>query len=353
MNLRRSDWDTEEHLVFEPRRMLFDSTTEERVAVVNREELPDLPPRKDYMLMIEGPSAQDAADAFHRRWEYLINTVPSQDEPIPYQDNATDFEVNRAIAPVADGVQAQVTTTMPAPFSEYSIAESWFNAVRNANDYIYIEDQYFRIPMLVDAIAQRMDEVPDLRLIVITQSVSEWTDPGCAWTYLTHQEVSSRFPDRYMLLTLRAFDYVETWGINETESRFVDMNIHSKMLIVDDIFMSVGSANKNNRGAVYEGEMNVAVVDSVWVAEERRRILANMLPADVTPADDINEWWNQLYDAATWNEGVYRAWEADGFDISLDGAPVPVEYIPEGFLYPLEFGHPEDCLIESVGPDMV
>lgn len=353
MNLRRSDWDTEEHLVFEPRRMLFDSTTDERVAVANREELPDLPPRKDYMIMVDGPTAQDAADTFHTRWEYLINTASSQENPIPYQDNATDFDVNRTIAPVADGVQAQVTTTMPAPFSEYSIAESWVNAVRNANEYIFIEDQYFRIPMLVDEIVQRMTEVPDLRLIVITQSVDEWTDPGCIWTHLTHQEINSQFPDRYMMLTLRAFDYVETWGVNETESRFADMNIHSKMLIVDDIFMSVGSCNKNNRGVIFEGEMNLAVLDEEWVAAERRRILANMLPADMPPADDVNDWWNQLYEASTWNESVYDAWDAAGFDISLDGAAVPDEYIPRGFLYPLYFGAPEDCLLESIGPDMV
>jgi phosphatidylserine/phosphatidylglycerophosphate/cardiolipin synthase-like enzyme len=37
----------------------------------------------------------------------------------------------------------QVTATLPEPFWEHAIAETWFNAVRNAERFIYIEDQYF------------------------------------------------------------------------------------------------------------------------------------------------------------------------------------------------------------------
>ena len=101
-----------------------------------------------------------------------------------------------------------------------------------------------------------MAQVPDLRLIVITKPINEWTDPGCAQTYIANAEFESAFPNRYLLLQLRAYDTHVTWGIDETDAVFADMDTHSKMLIVDDKFMSVGSANKNNRGMVYEGELN-------------------------------------------------------------------------------------------------
>ncbi len=346
MNLRRVDWDTSQHLVFEPRRMLLASTTAQRQAVAAHTAQPDNGPRKDYMVRIEGPIVRDAEDLFHRRWRYLLDTHAR------YSEDASDYAVPSPAAPVAGGVTAQVTATLPAPFDEYAIAESWFNAVAEARDYIYIEDQYFRIPMLTEAIQRRMDAVPSLRLVVITKPINEWTDPGCAWTYRTHMQFSGRYPGRYMLLQLRAFDTQVTWGIDETESRFVDMDTHAKILIVDDRFLSVGSCNKNNRGILYEGELNVAVLDQTWVRAARRRILANMLGV-TTVSDDTATWWSALSRAALNNDAVRARWTAEGDDISLDGAPLPAMYRPTGFVYTLVFGPPTDCLLESIGPDVV
>jgi phosphatidylserine/phosphatidylglycerophosphate/cardiolipin synthase-like enzyme len=345
MNFQGIDWDGSGHEVFDHRRLPFDATQAEREEVMNKEALPDTVPRKDYMVRIQGPAAQDVADVFQIRWEHQLS------EGVAFAENSTSFEVERDI-PAAGDHQIQVTATLPQPFWEHAIAETWFNAVAMAEDFIFIEDQYFRMPMVNEAIKERMTAVPGLRLIVITIPVNEWTDPGCPWTYKSHELFRSNFPDRYMMLQLRAFDTVETWGFDETESRYQGISIHSKMLIVDDKFMSIGSCNKNNRGLVYEGELNVAVLDPVWVREERRRILANMLPAGTPPTDDLATWWDQFEQAAAWNDQVYDNWDQEGFDIDLDGAPLPAEYTPEGFVHTYEPGPVEDCFLESVGPDM-
>jgi phosphatidylserine/phosphatidylglycerophosphate/cardiolipin synthase-like enzyme len=347
MNLRRVDWDSSQHTVYDYRRMLFDATVQERTDVKDKKAEPDMGPRKDYMVRIEGPAAQDAADVFQKRWAYQLA------QKVDYADKSTPFDVVRSIPTRPGGKQAQVTATLPKPFWEHAIAETWFNAVEQAQHYIFIEDQYFRVPMLNDAIVARMKQIPGLRLVVITKPVNEWTDPGCAWTYKSHAAFESQFPDRYRLYQLRAFDTVVTWGIDETESRFQDMDVHSKMLIVDDRFMSVGSCNKNNRGLVYEGEMNVAVADAAWVTAARRRILANLLAPGTTPTDDAATWFQQMKSAAALNDAVYAKWDAEGFDISLDGKPLPSEYQPRGFLYSMDFPDVTECLMESVGPDMV
>ncbi|MEZ4338475.1 MAG: phospholipase D-like domain-containing protein [Sandaracinaceae bacterium] len=347
MNLRRVDWDTDDHLIFEPRRMLFDSTTAERMDVVDRTSEPDTGPRKDYMTRIEGPVVQDVDDLFEMRWSHQL------DEGVEYSENASDFVVRRDQPVYADGVQAQLTATLPIPYEEHAIAETWFNAVANAERYIFIEDQYFRIPMLVDAIVERMTMVPELQLIVITKPVSDWTDPGCEWTARTDQDLRTRFPTRYSTFQLRAFDYVlDTFLIDEWQSYFADMDVHSKLLIVDDTFLSVGSCNKNNRGIVYEGELNLAVFDPTWVRDARRRILANMLPEGTAVSDDAGEWITQIAEAASWNQYVWDNWDAAGGDLDYDGTPPTMEYIPAGFLYPLSFVTPDDCLVEGVGPDM-
>jgi len=281
------------------------------------------------------------------RWDHL------RAEAVDFSENASDFTVRRDQAPFADGVQAQLTATLPSPFDEHAIAETWFNAVDNAEQYILIEDQYFRIPMLVDAIVERMTMVPGLELIVITKPVSEFTDPGCEWTARTHEDLRTRFPMRYHVYTLRAWDYVvDTFLVDELEERFTDMDIHSKMLIVDDTFLSVGSCNKNNRGIVYEAELNVAVFDRPWVTSQRRRLLEQMLPPGTVVSDVPSEWINQIAEAASWNEFVWQNWDDAGGDIAYEGSPPSMDYTPLGLLYPLDFREPAECLIEGVGPDM-
>ncbi len=351
MNIKAVDWDTNDHTVFDHRRMEFDATLAERQDVIDKEELPDNGPRKDYMMRIEGPAVQDVADIFQKRWSYQIAQGSA------YAQNATDFLVDRTQPEQPGGSMIQITPTLPQPFWEHAIAETWFNAVAQAEDYIFIEDQYWRIPMLTHAIIDRMNQVPGLRLLVVTKTVSEWTDPGCSWTHQTHQELQTAFPNRYATYMLRAFDTVNVgWGFAETEERYQDMDVHSKMLIVDDKFMSVGSCNKNNRGIVYEGELNVAILDPVWVREQRRRIFANMLPAGVTPTNDVATWWTQFSDAASWNDYVWDNWDDAGGELDLgDNAnpdPLPAEYTPDGFVHGLGFRDVSDCLIEDVGPDM-
>jgi phosphatidylserine/phosphatidylglycerophosphate/cardiolipin synthase-like enzyme len=346
MNLKSTDWDTSEHAVFEFRRMEYKATTTQRLAVKSKESLPDRGPRKDYMVRIEGPAAQDVADVFQIRWQHQL------DHQAEYAQNSTPFTVKRSIPEQPAGVQAQITATLPDPFLEHAIAETWFNAIRRAQRYVFIEDQYFRMPMLNNVLAERMEQVPALKLVVITKPINEWTDLGCPWTYISHNQFKSSFPTRYRLMQLRAFDTVVTWGIDETESRFQDMDTHSKLLIVDDKFMSVGSCNKNNRGLVYEGELNIAVVDEPWVRAARRRVFENFLPPGVVPSDDVETWWAQLGSAAAANDAVYANWDSEGFDISLDGALLPAKYKPKGMLYSMDFPVVSECNFEDVGPDM-
>jgi hypothetical protein len=327
MNLRQNDWDTSQHSVYDPRRMSPGASVSERMDVAGKIRNTDAPPRKDYMVRVEGPAAQDVDDVFHERWEFL------RKQGVKYSENTSAFDVKRDI-PAAGTTELQVTTTLPAPFNENAIAETWFNAVRNAKKYIYIEDQYFRIPMLDAAIAQRMTEVPDLKIVVITMDVGR-TDPACARSREAYGMYKSRFPDRAFFLQLRTFD-----GGGDPSHAFVNMDTHSKMLIVDDTFVSVGSCNKNNRGIIYEGEMNVAIADAAFVTDARNRIVWNLLGSPQTMPTD---WIAALVAEAAANDQAYAAWGGGK-------GPLPAQP-PTGFAYSLVYPRLDDCLLASVGPD--
>jgi len=256
---------------------------------------------------------------FHDRWDHLRSIRAKHSEV------TTPFAVAHDIAPRAGGMDVQVTATLPSPFKEHAIAETWFNAVQNAEKFIFIEDQYFRMPMINDVIAKRMTEKPELKLVVITKPVGTLA-PECVPALRSGNFFASRFGDRFLSLQLRSFD--------KDEREFADIDVHSKMLIVDDIFMSVGSANKNNRGMVYEAEMNVAILDAT-VGTWRKRILANLIGGEANA--DVAGWFDQLKSLARTNDDVVRS----------NG----VGAAPRGFVYGLSFGPEAACKLQSVGPD--
>ncbi len=313
------------------------------------EMVADFGPRKDYMVRLEGPSVVDAMGIFATRWNGQIAAG------VQYSELATPFTLEGVMEPNSDGIQVQVVATMPEPFGDTTIAETLLRAISQASEYIYIEDQYFRSPILADALITRMLEVPTLELIVVTRPVDEWLDPGCWHTHLQAELFHGIFPERFGLYRLRTFDWSDTGCIlciDEVLGVFQDIDVHSKLVLIDDLYLQVGSCNHHNRGLLYEGELAVALVDEALATETRHRILSNLLGDYYTEASAPEELLGAFENAATYNDAVYAEWDNADFDLDLDGDPLAPWWQPEGFVYTMVFGAPEDCFFESVGEDV-
>ncbi|PKN59316.1 MAG: hypothetical protein CVU56_01235 [Deltaproteobacteria bacterium HGW-Deltaproteobacteria-14] len=348
MNFNLADWDTDEHLVFDPRRMPFDASRADRQAVLDKEDEPQAP-RTDFHTRIEGAAVRDAVDVFHQRWAH------QRAAGVRFADRSTDFTVAPADPGVPGGVPLQVVATMPAPFDEYAILETLVRAIGQAEHYIFIEDQYMRAPILGDAIIDRMAEVPALQLIVFTNAIGEWSDPGCWQTYLENEAFESLWPDRYGLFQLRSYASVDTdctfcW--DEVDAHFVAHDLHAKLVIIDDVYLEVGSCNHNNRGLLYEGELAIAVHDAAWVEAQRHRVFGNLIGPAYSPTVGAEDVLQAFRTAAAFNQAAYDEWDDEGFDLDLDGHPVPAKYIPSGFVYPMSFPEPTECFLESIGADV-
>lgn len=349
MNFNTTDWDTDEHLVFDPRRMPFDATRSERREVLDKEEEPEEVPRTDFNTRITGAAVDDAVEIFHARWAHQLAAG------VRHADKSTGFTPAPNGEGAPTGTPLQVVATMPAPFDENDILETLVRAIGQAERYIFIEDQYLRAPLLRDAIIDRMAIVEDLQLIVITNPVNEWVDPGCWQTYLEHAAFESLWPDRYGLFRLRSFDWVDTdctfcW--DEVDGHFVDHSLHAKLVLIDDVYLEVGSCNHNNRGLLYEGELAVVVHDPTWVEAQRHRVFAGLIGPAYSPSVSAEDVLYTFRYAAWLNDLVYDRWKDDGFDLDLDGRPVPADFIPSGFVYPMSFPDPSECLLESIGADV-
>ena len=304
MNTKGVDWDTSNHLVFESRRMQIDADTEDRQAVQAHEELPDYGPRKDYIIRIDGPCVDDVDDVFNTRWEQAIASGAA------YSEYVDTFETTPYSGGEPGSLMAQVVATMPEPWAEMSILETQAKAFANAQSYIYIEDQYFRSPRFNDVLIATLLERPWVKLIVVTKPVTAY-DGGAMYTYLADQMFRELVPDQYLMLQLRSFEVVaqEDWGWDTKELHLQDMDVHSKIVLVDDRYLSVGSANKNNRSILYDGELNVSVLDEAFVHDQRVRILGNLLGPELAGqlTDDVDANFQLLQDVAEANEELGQA----------------------------------------------
>ena len=346
MNVKSTDWDTHDHVVFEPGRMDFDASEDDREAVAAEEQLPDLGPRKDYGIRIRGPAARDAERVFHERWTMAL------DDGDLHSERATHFTLDEPVAEVEDGVMTQVQATLPEPWADMSIFESHAKAVQAATEYIFVEDQYFRAPMLLDVVVERMNQEPDLVLIVVTKDVSIY-DGGAKYTYLADAQLRELFPTRYLLLQLKVSELVTDDDLiwDDVEVVVEDVDTHSKLRIVDDRYVSVGSCNWNNRGYLYEGELNGTVLDDDFGRQAREAVFENLVGPDWSGylSDDAENNFDVLAAAAEQNEEIFAWWAENADDLDADEAEDEWRsYKPSGFVVPLQIS---GDYVFDVGPD--
>lgn len=133
-----------------------------------------------------------------------------------------------------------------APNGETSHRDALIKAFGLAKNFIYIEDQYFVYEVeILEALKSVVSR--GIQLIVLTQE--QGNTPG----YTTYQHG--------MIEPLRKICSTCVHIFVRSDSVYV----HSKVVIVDDIFMTVGSNNINYRSMTYDTEISVASVDQTTI----------------------------------------------------------------------------------------
>lgn len=304
MNAKENDWDTSQHLVFDARRAKHDMSSEDRKELIKGKDYENInPPRRDYMTMIKGPAATAVIKNFVERWNFCI------DQEYDFSKNATKMSMPKPIPPT-DFTRAQITRTIPkygpTPKGETSIYDSYKNAIHMAKKYIYIEDQYFRSQALAQELAKVMRKNKKLILIVVTQPdyltdiepEEKWKValPSTYWTNKAFETVKKVVPNFSLF-------YFQNDAIINKKRVFKTVNIHSKLMIVDDEFYTIGSANVNERSFEYDGELNVAVHSPISAKRLRKEIFTNVLQTRCP--DDITEAAKLWYEHAKLNRAAF------------------------------------------------
>lgn len=216
----------------------------------------------DCHVRIAGPAAKDVAANFLSRWN--SSTKPGDS----FTGDRSEFvnpeyaalpEITDSSSPTHGHHAVQIVRTYnpgyarfeAAPIGERSLFDARVKAIRNAKNYIYIEDQYFvLVPQLLDEL---LKVLPGLqRLIVAVQR------PGSDENYATYKKLlhdmavplQRKFPNKLQLYTTK-----------QTRNIYV----HTKLVLIDDVYLSIGSANWNDCSMLLDSELNANVVDQELV----------------------------------------------------------------------------------------
>jgi len=234
IDLTRGRWDTREHAKDNPLRVDADGRA--------------YPPRHDIQMAVDGEAAASLGDLARQRWhratgETLKAVSPSGD---PWPDDLT---------PDMTDVDIAIARTRPAYNGQSEIREVealYLDATSHAQRLIYIENQYLTSPRIATALAAQLEKEKGPEIVVVLPAqTAGWLEESTMGLLRSRRLKELRAADMHG--RLRVY-YPTGPGLGSR-----GIYVHAKVLIVDDRFVRIGSANLNNRSMGLDSECDLAI----------------------------------------------------------------------------------------------
>eukprot|EP01117_Protostelium_nocturnum_P008862 TRINITY_DN3176_c0_g1_i5.p1 TRINITY_DN3176_c0_g1~~TRINITY_DN3176_c0_g1_i5.p1 ORF type:complete len:374 (+),score=84.44 TRINITY_DN3176_c0_g1_i5:898-2019(+) len=246
-------------------------------------------------MKIIGSAAKDVAYNFIQRWNHhkesnndysshpFILPTPSSKSPIhPSIPGTANVQLLRSISPWSSGNTV-----------EDSLCKAYIDLIKNAEYFVYIENQFFISgtavgvingigQAIVDRVARAIREESNFKIIVVMPVVPEgvyeetasiryimrwqfdtiWNGPTSIYGQLKQMFPDINPSDYISFHSLRCYGELE--GSEVTEQIY----IHAKLIIVDDCRAMISSANINDRSLRGDGDSEIgALVDDTSVVD--------------------------------------------------------------------------------------
>jgi phosphatidylserine/phosphatidylglycerophosphate/cardiolipin synthase-like enzyme len=202
--------------------------------------------------------SQELAKLFTSRW-VAAGGEPVELPTLPPLDER--YEPAGAVPLAAERVSLSRTDIHGLPNGAAKcreIADLHLDAIAKAERLIYIETQYFSSEEIGAALAERLGRGPALEVVLVLNMKAE--------TF--KEEVAVGLAQAKVIMDLRraAEGTEHQLGVYYTVPATEDgveperaTYIHGKLMIVDDRFLTIGSANLTNRSTSVDSELNVSI----------------------------------------------------------------------------------------------
>jgi phosphatidylserine/phosphatidylglycerophosphate/cardiolipin synthase-like enzyme len=225
-------------------------------------------PVHDIQAMYDGNAARAISELVAERWRLVtgesLPSISTRFNPWP-----------RRILPRFRDVQIAIARSQPA-FGEQAEAREIealnMDMLRAAKQVIYIEQQYYTIPAINEILCEHLERSDGPEIIVVMNDISSgWIE----------QQAMFGNRDRLFELLYRADKHrrLRTYTPVGSIDPMIKIKIHSKLIIIDDLYLRIGSSNFNQRSLGLDTECDIAIQgDTPAVCEAirtfRHRLLA-------------------------------------------------------------------------------
>lgn len=251
-------------------------------------------PYHEVQAVVTGDAARSLVDLFVERWRdgtgITLDTnalvAPGQAEPDPLPRQTT-----LAMPPASVAFYRQFPHRLgrEAVREVRDLMTSW---IAEAERHIYIETQYFTSRAICDALVARMQDAskPRLEVVCILPQKPEALKEELA-VGATQVEVLDEL-HRIARAHGHALGVYNVAGRSDDGSSHY-VYIHSKLLMVDDRRLTLGSANLNNRSMTLDSEINVAweTDDGADELAHAIRALKDRLLREHTAIEELAHWY--------------------------------------------------------------
>lgn len=221
------------------------------------------PPFHDLMMAVEGDAARALGEIVRERWRKAtgetLRPPAAQRRIIRRRAAAEEMKTSRwpgSLSVHLKDVQVGISRTEPAVNGHAGVREIealYLDMIAAAKQSIYIENQYFTADRIGDALAARLAEPDGPEIIVVLRELSHgWLEELTMQTLRTRLVKKLRDADKHN--RFRAF-YPFIAGLKEGTC----IDVHSKMIVVDDDIVRIGSANLANRSMGMDTECDLTI----------------------------------------------------------------------------------------------
>jgi phospholipase D1/2 len=236
LDLTHCRWDTPEHRPDDPRRRHPDGGS--------------CPPFHDMQMAVDGAAAAALGELARERWRRATGASLT-----PTESNRGNDPWPPLLEPDLTDIRVAVARTEPA-YEDYpeiqEIKSLYLDAIAAARHSLYLENQYFTAGQIAEALARRLREATGPEVVLISRRKdSGWLEESTMGVLRArlHRRLRDTDPHgRYGCF------YPHVPGLEEGF-----LNVHAKLLIMDDDLVMIGSANLNNRSMGFDTECNLAV----------------------------------------------------------------------------------------------
>lgn len=211
-------------------------------------------PYHDVQMLVSGDAAQSLGELARRRWYYATGRRAKTVKPEHTQKLPDAWP--KSIIPLFENVEVGISLTVPRFRNQKlnrGIERLYVDMIEKAESFIYMENQFFTHVEIARALNKRLQEKPELRVLMISCK-----DPQGFMERKTMYYGRVRFKDA---LTQNGVSdrTVLAYPISQEKNKKSQIRIHSKVMIVDDRYLRIGSSNLNYRSMTLDTECDLVI----------------------------------------------------------------------------------------------